>query len=212
MRKSRKSPTQKLKLVARDGSLLELPAALKRRSVHRKQVISSQVLSFRLRALDNSRPSALWDAPASLPLLDGPMTFIDGNSHLGDCVPAGKNLVNLFHAPLIARDDLSRQAVPMIPVTARMLKGTISPMGKGTTPASFKRDLALLLRSARVAAGYSTMEEFAKAMRVSLERYKKWESGRTAIPHEYIPLACQLLNQDANYFFKVEPKAMRKSA
>lgn len=87
-------------------------------------------------------------------------------------------------------------------------------MGRGVPPTKFKSEFAERLKAARITAGYATQQEFATAMGVPIERYKKWESGRTPMPHQYIPAACELTGQDANYFFRVAAKAaaMRKTA
>jgi transcriptional regulator with XRE-family HTH domain len=87
-------------------------------------------------------------------------------------------------------------------------------MGRGIQPTKFKSEFAERLKAARIASGYATQQEFATAMGVPIERYKKWESGRTPMPHQYIPAACELTGQDANYFFKVAPRAapFRKTA
>lgn len=76
-------------------------------------------------------------------------------------------------------------------------------MGRAKTPVQFNKQLAERLKAARIAAGYDTKEPFAKALGVELERYKKWESGRTPIQHEFIPRACELTGKDANYFYAV---------
>jgi transcriptional regulator with XRE-family HTH domain len=59
------------------------------------------------------------------------------------------------------------------------------------------------LKAARIAAGFDSQPPFAKALGIELERYKKWESGRTPIQHEFIPAACELTGKDANYFYGV---------
>jgi transcriptional regulator with XRE-family HTH domain len=85
-------------------------------------------------------------------------------------------------------------------------------MGRGVAPTRFKSEFAERLKAARIAAGYATQQEFATVLGVPIERYKKWESGRTPMPHQYIPGACDLTGQDANYFFKVAPRVLRKTA
>lgn len=82
-------------------------------------------------------------------------------------------------------------------------------MGKAPTPATFKNAFALRLRSARIVAGYKTQLDFAKALGVDCERYKKWESGRTPMPHGYVKPACELLTIDANYLFDIERHAAK---
>lgn len=97
-------------------------------------------------------------------------------------------------------------------MTPRRVARTISPMGRGVTPARFRAALADKLRSARVVAGYETQQQAATALGVGLDRYRKWESGRTPIPAQYVPVVCELFGIDANYLFSVEAKVARKSA
>ena len=78
-------------------------------------------------------------------------------------------------------------------------------MGRARSPIQFNKNFAELLRAARIAAGYRRAEDFARDLGVAYERYKKWESGRTPIQHEYIPLACELTGKDANYFYGMAP-------
>jgi DNA-binding XRE family transcriptional regulator len=183
--------------------------------VHRKKVISAQILPFRLRRRDERRPVLVGDPTALPPLLDRLVFLADVRSQRGKVVvpPAkdgfqGKGL----HVPYSAGDNYSRQVPPMIPVTASERTRTMCPMGRGTAPTKFKNEFAERLKAARIAAGYATQQEFATALGVPLERYKKWESGRTPMPHQYIPDACELTGQDANYFFRVTPRAIKKIA
>jgi hypothetical protein len=61
----------------------------------------------------------------------------------------------------------------------------------------FAMSFARRLKTARLAAGYSTPEKFAEALGVSVRAYRKWESGRTLMPHEYLRAdpSAQPLNQ-----------------
>jgi transcriptional regulator with XRE-family HTH domain len=86
-------------------------------------------------------------------------------------------------------------------------------MGRGVTPTKYKQELAERLKAARLMAGYDTQQAFAKALGVEWERYRKWESGRTPVPHQYVPLVCELLDIDPNFLFLGAPKAAaRKTA
>jgi len=64
------------------------------------------------------------------------------------------------------------------------------------------------LKAARIAAGYDTQKPFAAALGIELERYKKWESGRTPIQHEYLADVCELTGKDPNYFYGVQAREM----
>lgn len=81
-------------------------------------------------------------------------------------------------------------------------------MGRARTPIQFNKELALRLKSARIAAGYGSMPPFAKALGIELERYKKWESGRTPFQHEFLPEICELTGKDANFFYAIEAIAL----
>lgn len=79
-------------------------------------------------------------------------------------------------------------------------------MGRGTTPVRFRAEMAKRLRSARVVAGYATQKQAADALRIGLDRYEKWESGRTPIPAQYIGAICGLYGVDANYLYNIESR------
>lgn len=181
--------------------------------VHREQVISTKLLAFPLESANERRPSGMRDPLALLPLLGSPERDADVVGHFRDGVPALKDIRHGLHSTECAGDGLSRQVSPNIPVTARGRARTMCPdMGRGTTPTKFRGEFADRLRSARITAGYRTQAEFAAVLRVGLERYKKWESGRTPMPHQYVKSACHLLHVDANFLFDTEPRAARKTA
>lgn len=83
-------------------------------------------------------------------------------------------------------------------------------MGRARSPVQFNKDIAARLKAARIAAGYENAREFATLLGVEYERYKKWESGRTPIQHEYIPRACELTGKDANYFYGIRTATAEK--
>ena len=130
-------------------------------------------------------------------------------SHLGHGIPALKDFAYGLHGPDCAGDELSRQGPSIIPVTVLEARRTIVPMGRGTTPARFKNEFAVRLKAARIVAGYKTQKALAAEIGIDWERYKKWESGRTPIPHQYVRTVCDLLNIDANYLFDIESRAAK---
>lgn len=197
------------------GDLIQLPARRTRRSsgqVRRKQSISGQLLPFPSGRVDHRRPSVLGDSPPLLPLADRPMTFTNVIGHLGDGVPDLKDIRQSIHNLDSVSDNSSGQVRAINPMTGRKSARTIRPMGRGTTPARFRAELAEKLRAARIVAKYETQLQAAQALGVGLDRYRKWESGRTPIPAQYVPAVCELFNIDANYLFSVEAKAIRKMA
>ncbi len=180
--------------------------------MHGKQLGGADVLAFTLKRFDDRGPRRDRDAAALAPLGDHPMTFANGRRHVGRGAHAFKQVFEGFHEGTMASDNSSGQAPPIIPVTGGTQKRTIRPMGRGTTPARFRDDLAQRLKSARVVAGYQTQLEAANALAVGLDRYRKWESGRTPVPAQYVPHVCELFHIDANYLFGVQAKMIRKTA
>jgi DNA-binding XRE family transcriptional regulator len=179
--------------------------------MHGHKLLGGKVLAFPLKHMTDAGPPVGGDALAIAPFLRAPLGNANVIGHFRDGPPAVKNVFDGFHYQEYAGDGLSRQQGKTIPLASAMRTRTICPMGRGTTPRRFKDDFADRLRSARVAAGYETQAQFALALGVTHERYKKWESGRTPIPHQYVPLACELLDKDANYLFRVAAKVMRKA-
>jgi hypothetical protein len=100
----------------------------------------------------------------------------------------------------------------MIPMTADASGPTISPMGRATTPVRFRAEMAKRLTSARVVAGFATKKQAADALQIGLDRYEKWESGRTPVPAQYVGPICELFNVDANYLFGVSTAAAVRKA
>lgn len=173
--------------------------------VHGEQIVSADVLPFALKRSHKRRPRGMRNSFSLQPLL-GPRL---GNSniagHLRDGIPTIENFRDAFHNEVqCAGDGLSRQAVATLPVTVSHGNRTISRMGRAKTPIQFNKELALRLRSARIAAGYDAMPPFAKALGIETERYKKWESGRTPFQHEYLADICDLTGKDANYFYGIQ--------
>jgi hypothetical protein len=185
------------------------------RSVRSQKVVRAQVLSFSLRSDNDLSPVILRNAFALPPLVDRPMTLINVGSKLDHRRPDGEDRskgIGGFHVDHCGPDYLSGQAPSNIPLTKKRRPRTIAPMGRGTTPARFRSDLADRLRSARVVAGYGTQLEAANALGIGLDRYRKWESGRTPVPAQYVPLVCDLFSIDANYLFDIHSKVARKTA
>lgn len=177
-------------------------------AMHRQKIISAQLFPFPLCGRDNSIPVLGRNAAPLFPLQSPPMTDTDISRKLGD----GRPKIEQFskgHGELIARDELSLQHGLIFPTTKYRTPRTISPMGRNPTPIQFNRGLARRLKSARIAAGYENLKEFAELLGVHWERYKKWESGRTPIQHEFIPRACELTGKDANYFFQIEAREQK---
>lgn len=92
----------------------------------------------------------------------------------------------------------------MIPMTTPAPERTIRPMGRNVTPVKFRAEMAKRLESARRVAGFETKKQAADRLGIGLDRYEKWESGRTPVPAQYISPVCELFGVDANYLFGTE--------
>lgn len=171
--------------------------------MHGKKLGSADVLAFPLQRLDDPRPCRDGDAFPLAPLLDSPMSLIDISGHIGGAGPAGKERVKVFHTKDNERYKLSRQGRAGFPVTGNRAARDNSHVGRAKSPVQFNKEIAERTRAARIAAGYGSQQEFAKELGVDYERYKKWESGRTPIQHEYIPKFYELTGKDANYLFDI---------
>lgn len=180
--------------------------------VHREQPIACQFLTFPAKRLDKRRPCIRRDTLALFPLLDSISGPPNIGGHRRERVPRLKDIINRSHALQHAPDDLSGQGPLMIPMTKAPPNRTISPMGRATTPVRFRAEMAKRLMSARIMAGFETKKQAADALQIGLDRYEKWESGRTPVPPQYVGPVCQLFGIDANYLFGIaQPMASRKA-
>lgn len=180
--------------------------------MQREQIGSADVLPFRLKSLDHLRPMLRRNAFPPPPLRDSPVTFTHVGGHLDDRIPAVENISKVSHTPYCAGDELSRQAGAAFPVRKGGSPRENSRMGRARSPIQFNKDLASRLRAARIASGQENARKFAELLGVEYERYKKWESGRTPIQHEYLPRACELTGKDANYFYGLRADPEREAS
>lgn len=171
-----------------------------------EQAVSAQVLAFALKRRKKRRPVLVRNGMPFAPLLDRGPVGPNVCRHSGQRFPGFKNIVERSHMPHSAPDELSGQAPTMIPMTDAQALRTISPMGRGVTPVRVRADIAKRLRAARVMASYSTQKQAAEALGVGLDRYEKWENGRTPVPAQYVGPVCALFGVDANYLFSVQAK------
>lgn len=192
------------KTAKRHTNVIPLSTHARRPAMHSEQLVCGDLLAFPGKGRLDGGPMTVRNPLALAPLACSPHGHPDLAGHLRDGSPAFEQLSKGFHTALIAGDGLSRQAAPIVPVTRNEAHRTIASMGRAKTPVQFNKELAMRLKAARIAAGYDTQAPFAKALGVELERYKKWESGRTPIQHEFVPRACELTGKDANYFYGVQ--------
>lgn len=66
--------------------------------------------------------------------------------------------------------------------------------------------------SARIVAGYTTKKQAADKLGITLDRYEKWEAGRTPVPAQYVGPVCELFNIDANYLFDISQPRRKETA
>lgn len=180
--------------------------------MHCQEIIGAHVFAFAPKRSKKRRPMLMRNPLALLPFLDASPVRADVCGHFGQRPPTLKEFVKRSHRAQCATDELSGQAPPKIPMTDSEALRTISPMGRGVTPVKFRTEMARRLSSARVVAGYQTKKQAADALGVGLDRYEKWETGRTPVPAQYVASVCDLFSVDANYLFGVTPKAARKTA
>jgi hypothetical protein len=172
--------------------------------VHRQQSVGCKVLAFVFQGRKQRRPVLMRNPLALAPLLDRRSVDPHSRGHFSKRVPNIKDIVERSHMAQYAPDELSGQAPPNIPMTNRRGHRTISPMGRGVTPVKFRAEMAKRLKAARVMARYETQKQAADALGVRVDRYEKWENGRTPVPAQYIGAVCELYDIDANYLFDVE--------
>lgn len=178
--------------------------------VHRKQFVTAQILTFPLERLNQRQPRVRGDTATLLPFLDLRALLPEVRGHFGERVPAVKDVFDSFHKRDYASDELSGQCPPMIPVTVVRTLRTISHMGRASTPTKFRAEMAKRLTSARIVAGYATKKAAADKLGITLDRYEKWELGRTPVPAQYVGPVCHLFNVDANYLFNTEARTQAR--
>lgn len=179
--------------------------------MHGEQLGSADILAFPLERLEHRRPRRGRNASPLLPFLDGRTVLADVGGHFRDRFPRRKNIVKRAHDGEYASDELSAQGPPMIPMTLEAANRTIRPtMGRSSTPQRFRVEMAKRLEAARRVAGFATKKQAADRLGIGLDRYEKWESGRTPVPVQYIGQVCELYNVDANYLIGTTPMRPQK--
>jgi transcriptional regulator with XRE-family HTH domain len=75
-------------------------------------------------------------------------------------------------------------------------------MGKGVTPARFKKEFCARVRLARLAARYEP-EQVAEIIGVPVDTWRRYEL-RTLLPHHMIPRVAALFGVDVEFFYMQE--------
>lgn len=70
-------------------------------------------------------------------------------------------------------------------------------MGRGRTSPKVVDSICERTRAARLMAGYSDIDRFAKLMGIKLDTYQRYEA-RTPLPHRYFPRFVELTGADLN--------------
>jgi DNA-binding XRE family transcriptional regulator len=179
--KARKRPKRSSVVLFPVSSIRPGGAAPALLGVHDEQIVCRNLVPFPARGRYDGGPVMGGDSSSLAPSLRGLLADTGLGGQLGQRTPNSKQVPEVFHNPLISGDELSRLHGAIVPVTENRAHRTISPMGRAKTPVQFNKALAARLRAARIAAGYDTQAPFAKELGIELERYKKWESGRTPI-------------------------------
>jgi DNA-binding XRE family transcriptional regulator len=181
------------------GSARNISARRKRRAVHRKKLLNSQLLVFPLERIDYSSPVVMSDSTPLPALLQGVFANAGVMGHFPEGAPARKDVIKGFHRPYIPLDYPSNKWQTIIPVTAKGAERTICPMSRVNTPTQFKKGFCQRLAAARLVAG-KEQAEIAKALGITPNTYSKYES-RTLMPHHLIPAACTFLGVDMSYLY-----------
>lgn len=168
-------------------------------AVHSQQVIGAQLFAFPPGGRDNLRPVLARNASALSPLLDAPMSDAHVRRHFRDGLPAIEQFREGLHAPLIPLDNQSSQDQTRGPVTEFARARTMCPMGKASTPLTFKKAFCQRLKAARVVAGLE-QAQFAEMLGLLPNTYSKYEK-RSLLPHYLVARACDILGVDANFLF-----------
>lgn len=174
----------------------------KRRPMHDKKLLKGKLLAFPLHPIDYGAPPILGDAPTLAPFLGGPMSDAQFISHLRDGIPAFDNFKNgldFGHDRHNVPDSQSGQGRTRRSVTEISPKRTMCPMGKATTPTSFKVIFCQRVKSARTMTGQSQVEVAAQ-LGISADTYSKYER-RSLPPHYLIPRLCDVLEVEADFLF-----------
>lgn len=178
--------------------------------MHSQQLVSGKLAALRSGAGNHARPGVLRDALALFPLQDSANGFATVGRHVGRPLPDFKNFSKVTHCDYLSHDELSRQMMITRRVTECQAPRTISAMGRRVTPSKFKSEFCGRLKAARIVAGL-TQAEMAQKLGELPNTYTTYEK-RTLLPHDLIPLACEILGVDETYLFTGKSRRDRKAA
>lgn len=191
-------------------SIRDFAARRLRRGVHVEQDLGGEPRAFSLGRVDERSPILLRDGLTLPPLVDGPCALTDRIAELGRRSPDIDQVFDGVHLNHNASDELSGQGRTTYPVTPLSRKGTICPMGRGTTKADFIADFCRRTAAAREMAGFSDRDAFAKLLGVLPDTYGRYET-RTPLPHRYMPRFLELTGADAQVLFTGTREVKRKT-
>ncbi len=78
-------------------------------------------------------------------------------------------------------------------------------MGRGVSPARFKKEFCARVRVARIAAGFQP-EDVASQIGVPVDTWRRYER-RTLLPHHHLPTICALFRVNVDYFYRQDQAA-----
>lgn len=169
-----------------------------------------QGMLFPSRSSSDIRPAPRRNGPTVLPLLHGVRELVDLPGKTGERIPEGKQVLNCLHrGTLMPRDNSSRQVGSTCPVPKPEQVGTMSPMGRGTSPARFKKEFCARLRVARIAARYEP-EQVADLLGVAVDTWRRYEV-RTLLPHHLLPRVCELFGVTVDFFYAQPEQESRRA-
>jgi DNA-binding XRE family transcriptional regulator len=196
-----------MRLVWSEGKLLNTPAPRLSGRVKGKKVIGRKMFTAPFHPINDSGPGRRRDSLVLFPLNNCPGRPANISGHIREGFPGLKDIGDGVHPQVIHRDELSRKGRTKNSVPETPTAGTMVPMGRGITPARFKKDFVTRLAVARNMRGY-TRAEVATYLGIPEDTYKRYEQ-RTPIPHQYIPAICELLEIEPTFLY-LGPERTRK--
>ena len=173
------------------GTVIALDSRRSTRALmHREKPVTCQLYAFPLQRGQYRRPGINRNAFALPPLLHRIPGTANIGGHRRERRPPLEHIINRAHAPQHAPDELSGQVPTMNPMTEIGPFRTIRPMGRGVTPTRVRSEIAIRLKAARIHAKFNTQKEAADALHIRVDRYEKWESGRTPVPAQNVGPVC----------------------
>jgi hypothetical protein len=177
------------------------PRARRRPAMKLHQSLDRQRRALGFGGPANAGPTPRRDRPTVLPFLNGIGKLAELPGQAGQRIPKVENVLNSLHREdVISRDEISRQVGITDPVTMQYADGTLCPMGRGVSPARFKKEFCARVRVARISASYEP-EQVAEMLGIPVDTWRRYEL-RTLLPHHMIPRVCALFSVPLDFFYR----------